>query len=130
MKKLLKFALTFGIAVSMTACSSGSADAGTEAEDTPVEEKTEITEADIEAALAGTWDMPDGSGSLAFDNGTIVVMTGGQTLTGTYTINLEESNIHGSFKMSDGTVGMTTPFTFDDGVLTIYNNNNVAFIKK
>ncbi|MBQ1383267.1 MAG: hypothetical protein IIY73_05085 [Solobacterium sp.] len=136
MKKLMKLMLAAGIAVSLAACSGSSdtpKDTDNEREEiTEVEEVEEVvvTAEDVEKALQGTWDMPDGSGTLAFDNGTFAVLTGGQTLNGEYTIDMEEMVIAGRIKTSDGTLSIKTPFVYEEGTLKIFNNKNVELIKR
>ena len=132
MKKLMKAMLAAGMALSMIACSASEANDGSEEEvvEEVVEEAAELTAEDVEALLGGTWELPDGSGQFAFDNGNLVVTSQGSNLSGTYEINVENMTIDGRFPTSNGDVTISVPFTLEEGVLKLFNNQNVELIKK
>ncbi len=132
MKKLVKVMLAVGMALSMAACGAAEANdnAAEEVVEEVVDEVVEITAEDVEAALAGNWELPDGSGKFAFDNGNLVVTSQGTNLSGTYEINLETMTIDGRFPTSNGDVTISMPFTFENGTAKLFNNQNVELIKK
>ena len=140
MRKLMEVMLTAGMLFSLSSCSSAKPQeaekkeeetAETAAhEETPAAEEPAISAEDVEAALQGTWDMPDGSGSMAYDSGSFAVISGGQTLNGEYTIDMDEMVIAGRIKTSNGTLAIKTPFVYEDGTLKIFNNKEVELVKR
>lgn len=90
----------------------------------------EVSAEAIDAALQGTWSIAGADGSLTFDQGTAVLMGGGTTASGTYTINTENSIIDASLVATDGNVSVQIPYTFTNGVLTVFNNNGQALTKQ
>jgi len=85
---------------------------------------------EIEAALQGTWSLPDGSGSFTFNAGAIAALTQGQVFAGTYTIQTAENEITGEFSATDGDVTVQLPYKFEDGTLHVFNNRGVEFVKE
>ena len=82
----------------------------------------------IEEQLKGTWSLP--GGSFSFDNGDTTVLLGTSVISGTYTINTADCTIDASYQAVDGTVSIHLPYTCDDGVLCLYNNDGQALTKE
>ena len=52
-----------------------------------------------------------------------------KTMNGTYEINLDESIVNATFKLSDGDAKIKMPFEYNEGTLTLYNNKGAALTK-
>ena len=145
MKKLFVLLLACCVIFSLTACgekTGGTADAKPETQtaeevreevteevqEEVKEEAPAVTEQDIDAALQGTWDVS--GGSFEFDHGNVSVVSSGTVLRGTYSINMESSEIAASIEASNGKVSIKMPFEYKDGELTVYNNRGVALTKR
>lgn len=92
----------------------------------------DYTEADIEAALMGAWipyGAPEGS-SFLFVDGKFFAIVSGMEMAGTYTVNLPESTIDVRIQGNDGALKMRLAFAYEDGVLTLMNDDGNAFTKK
>lgn len=95
------------------------------------EKPEENTVDEIEAALQGTWSLPDGSGSFTFNAGTLAISSQGKILNGTYEIQTSDKEINGEFSTTDDqSVTIQIPYTFEDGTLHVYNNHNVEMEKE
>ena len=151
MKKTLSAVLSMVLALGLAACGSDTgagapavpaaeevtetaqeaAETVTEAVEEAVQEaEIEITPEEIDSLLQGTWKLSDDTGEMAFDNGTFVITSGGQMMEGTYEVNTEESAVIGHIETSENTLKITIPYTYEDGVLKIFNNRNVEFTKQ
>lgn len=93
-----------------------------------IDGEAETTSADeIDAMLQGKWEIMNGS--FSFDNGEVVLSSGGTSLYGVYGINTAASTIDLTIKATDGNVGANLPYTYENGTLCIYNNNNEPMTK-
>lgn len=92
------------------------------------EAPAEVTPEEIEELLQGTWTLP--GGSFTFDNGSISVDAGTAVMNGTYTINTADATIDASIQASDGSVAIHLPYTYENGTLTLFNNNGTALTKE
>jgi len=151
MKKTLSAVLSMVLAFGLAACGSDTgagaqavpaaeevtetaqeaAETVTEAVEEAVQEaEIEITPEEIDSLLQGTWKLSDNTGEMAFDNGSLVISGNGQMMDGSYEISTEESAVKGEFVVEDKTLVITIPYTYEDGVLKIFNNRNVELIKQ
>lgn len=85
--------------------------------------------ADIEAALQGKWKLGS-ENTFTFNNGSITVEGGGNKLEGTYTVNTASSSIEASLNTTDGSVSIKLPYAYNNGTLTLKNNNGQQLIKQ
>lgn len=97
-------------------------------------ERTNVSaasEEEIDKALQGVWDL-SGQGTFSFLDGdfSLFISQNNQTLSGTYSINLDESKVDATVAASDGNVIIHFPFTYEDGVLTLKNNQGKALEKQ
>ncbi len=116
-----------GCSTSTNTSSTTSVAASITSEET-IEEKV-LTADDVETALQGAWDAPNGTGTFTFTNGTLTIESQGSSLSGSYEIDTEGSQINASLDASNGTVQIAIPYTYDD-TLKIYNNNQEELTKK
>ena len=133
MKKALSGLFVLLLAVSLCACSPSATNVGTGSQ-----QETETSAADnapagpsleeIDALVQGEWSIE--GGSFFFDKGNVTLLSQGQMLAGTYEILMEDSTIIGHFPVSDGTVKITIPYTYENGELTLYNNKNQKMEKQ
>jgi len=103
---------------------------GTAAAAEPEAAAVTISAEDLDGLLQGTWKLSDNTGEMAFDNGSMVISGGGQMMDGNYEISTEESAVKGTFEVDGKTLVITIPYTYEDGVLKIFNNRNVELIKQ
>ena len=83
----------------------------------------------IDAAVQGSWSLQ--GNIFKYDSGTLAVaFTNGQAVTGTYTIDTEASVINGTLQATNGTSDISIPYKYEDGTLTLYNNNGQALEKQ
>ena len=79
----------------------------------------------IDAALQGGWSLM--GNVFSFTNGALTVaFTNGQSVSGTYTIDTEASAINGTLQATDGSSNISLPYKYEDGALTLYNNQGQA----
>ena len=79
----------------------------------------------IDAALQGGWSLM--GNVFSFKNGALTVaFTNGQSVSGTYTIDTEASAINGTLQATDGSSNISLPYKYEDGALTLYNNQGQA----
>lgn len=99
--------------------------------DTKTAESPTVSEEKIDEALQGVWNL-SGQGTFTFLDGdfSLFITEANQTLSGTYSVNLEESQIDATVSASDGNVNIHFPFTFENGVLTLKNNQGEALVKQ
>ena len=90
-----------------------------------------VSEAEIDQALQGVWDL-SGQGTFSFLDGefSLFVNANNQTLSGTYSVNIDESKVDATVSASDGNVIIHFPFTYKDGVLTLKNNQGEDLVKQ
>ncbi len=90
-----------------------------------------VSEAEIDKALQGVWDL-SGQGTFTFLDGdfSLTINNANQTLSGTYAVNLDESKVDATVTASDGNVIIHFPFTYTDGVLTLKNNQGEDLVKQ
>lgn len=95
----------------------------------PGQPTTMPTSDEINTMLQGSWKLGD-SAEWTFDQGSLTCNANGTVLTGTYEVDTDNSAIVGHISASDGTVKVNLPYTFDAGVLTIFNNEDEALVKQ
>lgn len=84
----------------------------------------------IEEQLNGIWIYQTDDNCFEFENGSITISSPGNSISGTYTINMDESSIDAILKASDNDLNIHLPFTYENDVLTVYNNHGEALQKK
>lgn len=87
----------------------------------------EISAEEVDEALQGTWELPNGK--FVFKHGIVIVYPADAVLAGTYEIITGDSAVVVTVKASDGDVKMTLPFEYSNGVLTLRNNRGVELTK-
>lgn len=87
----------------------------------------EVSAEEVDEALQGTWELPNGK--FVFKHGNVIIYPTDAVLAGTYEINMDDSAVVVTVKASDGDVRMTLPFEYSNNVLTLSNNRGVEFTK-
>ena len=109
-----------------TAAQDGAVEAGAQADT-----GTQASEEEIDAQLQGAWFYQGTENHLEFYNGVVTMFADGDVLSGSYVIKTAEQLIDASYNSSDGkTVTAHLPYTYENGTLTVFNNNNEALEKK
>ncbi len=90
-----------------------------------------VSEEKIDEALQGVWNL-SGQGTFTFLDGdfSLFINEANQTLSGTYSVNLDDSKVDATVSASDGQVNIHFPFTYENGVLTLKNNQGEALVKQ
>ena len=90
-----------------------------------------VSEVEIDKELQGVWDL-SGQGTFSFLDGdfSLFISESNQTLNGTYSVNLDESVVDATVSASDGNVIIHFPFTYENGVLTLENNQGEKLEKQ
>lgn len=87
----------------------------------------------VEQLLQGTWTLDSSSGNsgtFTFSQGTITVLTGGSSITGTYTIDAAGQQVSGTLQATNGSVNILLPFQLEGDTLTLFNNSGEALVKQ
>ena len=92
------------------------------------EAAADVSGEELQKALQGTWALSNGS--FSFDNGNVTCLSAGNILSGTYEINRQESVIDAVFDSSDSKVTIHLPYTYTDGVMTVFNNRGEVLEKE
>lgn len=87
-----------------------------------------VSAEEIDAMLQGTWML--GENAFSFDNGSISIIGGGNSLSGTYKVNTAEFTIDADMNATDGTISINIPYEVNNGTLTIKNNQGQTLIKQ
>lgn len=88
----------------------------------------EVSAEEIEEQLQGTWTLP--GGAFTFDAGSISVDAGTAVMNGSYTVNTAAATIDAELQATDGIVTINMPYTYENGTLTVFNNNGTALVKE
>ncbi len=90
-----------------------------------------VSEEKVDEALQGVWNL-SGQGTFTFLDGdfSLFINEANQTLSGTYSVNLDDSKVDATVSASDGQVNIHFPFTYENGVLTLKNNQGEALVKQ
>ncbi len=89
-----------------------------------------VTEAEVDKALQGVWTIKGGTFSFMDGDVSIYASESGQTLNGTYTINLKDSTVDAKLTASNGIVTIHCPFIYENGKLTLKNNQGEDLVKQ
>ncbi|MBP3894824.1 MAG: DUF5067 domain-containing protein [Atopobiaceae bacterium] len=79
---------------------------------------------DVDTALQGTWSMGD-DGKWTFDKGS-VSFDSAMSMSGTYEIDTDASEVVTQLEATDGTVKAVFPFEYDGKTLTLFKNRDKA----
>ena len=90
---------------------------------------TNGTVEEIDAALQGYWNLPNGTRTLFLD-GLFLSEIGGKSMGGEYEVNIADSTIDLHIQASDGKLLTHLPFTYDGKELRLWNNQNDEYIKE
>ena len=85
---------------------------------------------EIDELLQGSWIFQTDDNSFTFSDGSVVMVTQGDSLAGSYTVNIDDSQIDIELTATDGIVNAHLPYTMEDGTLTLFNSHGEAFEKR
>ncbi len=123
-----KFICVFMILVFMTGCAGKSGTPEAVGEEI-TEEAASFTADDIDKVLQGKWSLGT-AGSFFFADGKVSLTSGGTTMNGDYSIDMEAGNVDCVFPTSDGKATIHIPFVFDGTELTMTNNQGAKLSKE
>lgn len=84
----------------------------------------------VDALLQGKWTHSASGGVFTFTNGSMTMQANGTTANGTYTIDTAAQNVDILIKTVDNDVTAHLPFTYENGVLALFNNHGEALEKE
>lgn len=94
------------------------------------EADSSVTTEELDAMLQGEWGLEGGEESFVFADGSIQLMINGQPLSGPYTFITDQNQIDGTFTVENKNVTIHLPYTYENGVFTLYNNRGAALEKR
>ena len=130
MKKLLSVLIAIFTLLSCVACNSpnsasNSPEKAVNGEKEEFMSAEEITPELIQEKVQGSWDAL--GQTITFEGNKVSF---GGKIEGTFTVSIEESVIKASLVASDGIVSLDMPYTYENGVLKLYNNQNQEVTRK
>ena len=145
MRKAVSLFMSLMLAFTIGACGTDTSEgaaapeepAVTEAEPAAAEQEApeaepavSVSAEDIDSLLQGAWALEGSADTMSFEDGKVVISGSGQMLSGSYEVDTEESAVIGHIETSDATLKITIPYSYEDGVLKIFNNRGAEMFKQ